>query len=121
MPYQTEILQFTVDGFDFLFDLSTGTKESPSEERVVAAFGKSHIPIQARDTARMKGFLGPSSKVFGDGYDKGHFIGHSLGGGLDVNLFPQRRDINRGWSKRGKVYRAMEKYCADHPAPFITT
>jgi hypothetical protein len=117
-PHQTEILQFTVDGFEFLFDLSTGTENNPSEERVVAAFGKSHTPIKERDSSRMKGFLGPSAKVFGDGFDKGHFIGHSLGGGLDVNLFPQRRDINRGWSKRGKVFRAMEKYCADNPGTF---
>ena len=51
-------------------------------------------------------------------YDKGHFIAHSLGGGLEINIFPQLRDTNRGWSERGKIFRAMETYCLQHPGTY---
>lgn len=53
--------------------------------------------------------------------DKGHFIGHELGGsvaGMEANVFIQRRSLNRGWSAEGKVYRAMERYCRSHPETF---
>lgn len=36
-----------------------------------------------------------------------------------MNLFLQRRDLNRGWSQQGKQYRAMEQYLADHPGTFF--
>jgi hypothetical protein len=48
-------------------------------------------------------------------FDKGHFIAHYLGGGTQLNLFAQRRDLNRGWSAEGKLYREMERYCFEHP------
>lgn len=66
----------------------------------------------------MRGWLGPTGRVFDDRTDKGHLIAHAFGGGLAVNIFPQRRDINRGWSTRGKVYRAMEQYCVTYPGTF---
>lgn len=114
-----------IEGFSFMFDLSFEvvaqglvSEENSVEERVVAAFGCSRINDKQRDVARMKGFIGASSKVFGEDYDKGHFIGHSIGGGLDINLFPQNRYINRGWSERGKIYRKMERYGQENPGTF---
>ncbi len=50
-------------------------------------------------------YLGQSTKVFshfGNDYDKGHFIAHYSGGPIDINLFPQHRDVNRGWSSQGR-------------------
>jgi hypothetical protein len=41
-----------------------------------------------------------------------------MGGGLDVNLFPQRPDLNRGRSSAGKTYRKMEAYAAQYPGTF---
>jgi len=124
-PTVTNILQFNDNSFDFLFDFSSELvtkgvvpRDQAVEDRMVAVFGRSRPISRKRDASRIKGFLGPSSKVFGIKYDKGHFIGHALGGGLDVNLFPQRRDINRGWSTRGRVFRAMERYCSDNPGTF---
>jgi hypothetical protein len=38
---------------------------------------------------------------------------------MDMNLFPQRRDLNRGWSAQGKRYRAMERHLAAHPGTFF--
>ena len=33
--------------------------------------------------------------------------------------FPQRRELNRGWSDEGKRFRAMERYVAGHPGAFF--
>ena len=124
-PTVTNIHQFNDNSFDFLFDFSSELvtkgvvhRDQAVEDRMVAVFGRSRPSSRKRDVSRMKGFLGPSSKVFGNNYDKGHFIGHALGGGLDVNLFPQRRDINRGWSTRGRIFRAMERYCSENSGTF---
>ncbi len=122
-PSPTYILEFEVDSFTYLFDLASGhddfDPDQAVEDRVVAAYGLSQAEVGERDHNRQRGFIGPSERVFGKNYDKGHFISHGAGGGLDVNLFPQRRDVNRGWSARGKIYRSMERYCAEHPGTFF--
>ena len=122
----TNIIRFEDKGFTFLFDDSsellrngTVTSEDCVDERVVVVYGRSKNPKTKRDNSRMRGFLGSFVNLFKDvSYDKGHFIGHSLGGGLDVNLFPQRSEINRGWSQKGKLYRSMERYCAENIGTF---
>jgi hypothetical protein len=121
LGYPSDIGDINLDGIHFLFDLAPEpvAQDEPSiEPRVVAVYGRSQLNPRSRDASRMKGFLGPSGKVFGPDYDKGHFFAHSIGGGLDMNLFPQRKDINRGWSARGKTFREMEKYCAQNPGTF---
>lgn len=115
----TNLLEFTINRFTYIFDFQAGLEpKTEVEDRVVVAYGIAEQIDEARDTNRMKGFLGPSTKVFGEGFDKGHFIAHSIGGGLDVNLFPQSKAINRGWSEPGKTYRKMERYCAIFPGTF---
>jgi hypothetical protein len=121
----TNILQFNDSGFDYLFDFSSELiakgivlDDQAVEDRLVVVFGRSRPRHIERNRNRMRGFLGPSSEVFGIKYDKGHFIGHAIGGNLEVNLFPQRRDINQGLSIRGKVFRKMEKYCFENPGTF---
>jgi hypothetical protein len=91
---------------------------STIESRVVGVMGLSGRAAEPRDTSRQRGWVGPTERLLGPGTDKGHFISHSIGGGLEINIFTQRRDINRGWSSRGKVYRSMEKYCLDNPGIF---
>lgn len=140
MPGATgEIVEFEDHGTRFLFDLGA--------ERVVAAFGVSDPTSAARDTSRMSGFLKKSAPpshaadratssgaderrlramsfrdryvaLHGHRYDRGHFISHKQGGGLDVNLFPQRADINQGTSEPGRAYRAMERRCASRAGIF---
>lgn len=125
-PTATNILQFNNKGFEFLFDFSSElvskgfvTSDQAVEDRVVAVFGRSVQTCIKRDASRIRGFLGGSMHDLKKGStDKGHFIGHALGGGLYINLFPQRKDINRGWSKRGKVFRAMERHCSKNPGTF---
>lgn len=36
----------------------------------------------------------------------------------ELNVFVQRRDLNRGWSDAGKRYRRMEDYCVRNPGTF---
>jgi hypothetical protein len=70
----------------------------------------------------MRTYLGSTQKVyshFGNDYDKGHFMANATGGPLEINLFPQKRAINRGWSEDGKLYRAMEKFVAGNPGTFV--
>lgn len=111
-----EIVEVTLDLSVLLFDLTL--------ERVVIAYGLSQPPAKARDTSRMRGFpdvgrsfaarLRPDAPAA----DKGHFLAHAAGGELDINLFPQRRDLNRGWSADGKLYRRMERRIAERPGTF---
>jgi hypothetical protein len=111
-----EIVEVTLGLAVYLFDLSL--------ERVVVAYGLSQPPAKARDAGRMRGFpdvgrsfaarLGTDAPAA----DKGHFLAHAAGGELDMNLFPQRRDLNRGWSEEGKLYRRMERRIAGRPGTF---
>ena len=63
----------------------------------------------------VKSVLGPRAFLA----DRGHFLGHASGGALDINLFPQSRRLNRGWSAEGKRFRAIERYVAVHPGSFF--
>jgi hypothetical protein len=130
-----EIVAVTDEGFTFLFDLDA--------ERVVVAFGTSRYNPARRDSGRMAGFLGKVTsasdlarigtgaggrqrqalaqmtwrdrffQTYGHKYDRGHFMSHRQGGGLDINLFPQRADINQGHGAQGALYRRMERACVD--------
>jgi hypothetical protein len=88
--------------------------EPYAEDRVVAVWGTSrHEPARTRDASRMKGFLkGVWSQRF-SGTDRGHFFAHTMGGGLDINLFPQAKRVNRSG-----LWRKMETYCALNPGTF---
>lgn len=108
-----QIVELIDHGYRFLFDLGA--------ERVVAAYGSSRYNPSTRDSSRMAGFLGQTAGLswrerffasHGDRYDRGHFMSHRQGGGLDINLFPQRADINQGSSALGREYRDMERHCA---------
>ena len=112
-----ELTNIDFDRAVFVFDLTL--------ERVVLACALSQPAVAVRDVRRIRGFpgvnalvkhvLGPAAFIA----DKGHFLGHVSGGQLDINLFPQRRELNRGWSEEGKVFRAMEKQVAANPGTFF--
>jgi hypothetical protein len=120
----SDIVEFSDHNFRFLFDINAS--------RTVVAFGTAGKKTGKRDSGRMAGFLGkdpddPSSEAWRDRffrmyqgkYDRGHFMSHGQGGGLDANLFPQRADVNQGHSEAGKEYRAMEKFAADSQTPTL--
>jgi hypothetical protein len=101
-----EIVRFSDGANWYLFDLIP--------ERVVAAWGESRPAEEERDRSRQAGFIPRFSRHY-EGKDRGHFLSHGQGGGMDVNFFPQLKEVNRGWSDAGKLYRAMETYAASHP------
>lgn len=113
---------FIIDDGNQLRDHSKPLEKEILEARVVAGFGISTQSPMKGNRKKMRTWLGKTSEVFspyGLNYDKGHFLAHAIGGPIDVNLFPQRRDINRGWSEDGKDYRKMEKYIASNPGTFV--
>lgn len=95
-----------------MFDLQP--RGSSTDDRVVAVWGLSKTePASTRDTNRMAGFL---KGVWSSAYsarDRGHFFAHTMGGGTDINLFPQLASINRGG-----VWREMERYAVEKPGTF---
>jgi hypothetical protein len=116
----TNVLIVTATGFDYLFDYSAdliargALSASPGrEDRVVVAFGRSARAAGARPKSRIAGFPGSDERG-----DRGHFLAHAAGGGVDINLFHQDLLLNQGRSPEGKRYRAMERYCAAHPGTF---
>lgn len=105
----SEIVEFSDGANRYLFDLVT--------ERVVAAWGESGPAEAERDRSRQAGFIPRFSRHY-EGKDRGHFLSHGQGGLMDVNFFPQLKEVNRGWSDAGKLYRAMERHAALHPGTF---
>ena len=84
------------------------------EDRVVAVWGRSGgEPASSRDKSRAGGFLRRVWSRRFPNNDRGHFFAHTMGGGLDINLFPQDSRLNRGG-----LWRRMEHYCATHPGTF---
>jgi DNA/RNA non-specific endonuclease len=82
------------------------------DSRLIAVIGQSLPKTQKRDDGRLRGLnLSSNAKASGP-WDRGHFIGHSIGGSVDgneANVFLQLRSINRG------RYRKMEEYCLRNP------
>ncbi|HEX4954821.1 MAG TPA: hypothetical protein VF017_15635 [Thermoanaerobaculia bacterium] len=129
-PRRTLISRIRWATFEYIYDdldsleASGDVPWSPTaESRLVAVLGRSapRARSRAREDGRLRGFIGRTEAEFGTAWDKGHFIGHELGGavdGMEANVFIQRRDLNRGWSKEGKAYRAMERYCRAHAGCF---
>ena len=127
----TSIVRILDGSFEYLYDnysyleVSGTVPYDPSkEDRVVAVFGRSAPIPKRREDYRLRGWVGPTEKMYSARFDKGHYIAHSIGGAVDrseMNVFVQRRDLNRGWSQEGKRYRTMEKFCVLHPGTFCFT
>jgi len=116
----TNVLEIKLRDFTYLYDFCSelaGVGQLPRdarEDRAVVAYGISTSREDKRDGSRTKGFPGSDSRG-----DRGHLIAHAAGGGLDINVFHQDVYLNRGWSVKGKRYRAMEKYCAQNVGTFF--
>lgn len=124
----TSIMRVRHGSFEYIYDNYTMLEalgqvpyHPTAESRLVAVHGLSAPRPARRDDYRLRGWVGPTEKMFGRHWDKGHFIAHSMGGavnGVEANVFVQRRDLNRGWSDAGKRFRAMETYCVQHAGTF---
>ena len=109
------VLEISLVPLTYLFDaVSTTAQTGAGDDRLIAVWGRSQAAGE-RDAARQAGFI-PSPAVWsGAARDRGHFVAHAAGGGLDLNLFPQATRLNRGWSAQGRRWRAMERHAASHP------
>jgi hypothetical protein len=124
----TEIVRMQRGSFEYIYDdyatlEATGAvPPSPDDEaRLVGVLGRSAPKTERRDDSQLRGWVGPTQKMFGREWDKGHYIAHSIGGAVDgweLNVFVQRRELNRGWSEAGKRFREIEKYCVLNPGTF---
>jgi hypothetical protein len=128
MPRYMNIIQVQYGLFNYVFDWHTifdpnvPTPYLPIiESRLIGVLGQSQPRKARRDDYRLKGWVGSTGQMFGNKWDKGHYVAHSIGGivdGLEMNVYVQRRDFNRGWSAAGKRFREMERYCALNPETF---
>jgi hypothetical protein len=116
-PY---VLDVPDRGFNFLFDLTLANhyKNDPDrpDDRVVAAYGRSRKMAEKRDASRIRGFGAIGDKSRGS-MDKGHFAAHSMGGALDINIFPQRSEVNRGRSAEGGCIERWNAMLPSIPGP----
>lgn len=125
VAHSTNLVRFHFRTFEYICDLYSeleATGEVPYdqriEDRVVAVIGTSARAEERRDASRSRGWVGPTEELLGTERDKGHFMAHCIGGGLDVNVFSQERRLNRGWSFQGKIYSQMENYCYQQSGTF---
>lgn len=123
--HQTNLVRFQCRTFEYVCDLYSQLEakgevpfDQRIEDRVVAVLGTSASAGEKRYAGRGRGWIGPAQEFIDAERDRGHFMAHCIGGGLDVNVFLQERRLNRGWSPQGKLYRQMERYCFEQPGTF---
>ena len=125
VAHTANIVRFRFRTFEYICDLYSQLEltgavpyDQTIADRVVAVVGTSARAEEARDTSRIREWARPTDELLGTERDRGHFMAHCIGGGLDVNVFSQERRLNRGWSPQGKIYRQMESYCYEQPGTF---
>lgn len=120
-PHFGEITLSHYHQFAFTIDHEVAAGPETPETRVICFFGISNNDIDTKNRQRMRSYWSTKdlSELIGKPYDRGHYMAHGFGGPIDVNLFPQRRDINRPWSPAGKRYCAMESYVRKNPGTFV--
>ncbi len=113
-PWASMVLEIELGSLTYLFDAAPSyePQDRTGDDRVVGVFGRPTVPQGARDHGRQAGFIPDRRRWSELGYDRGHFVAHSLGGGLDINLFPQAVALNRGWSIAGRRWRDLERRAA---------
>ncbi|MCW2993637.1 MAG: hypothetical protein JWQ18_1132 [Conexibacter sp.] len=113
-PWATQVLEIPQGSLTFLFDMAPSMGDV-GDDRVVAVWGRSVAAAGVRDKARQAGFIPVPEKWSKAGYDRGHFVSHAAGGGMDMNFFPQAKGLNRGHGERGGPWRALERETVARP------
>ncbi len=112
------LLEIAREELTYLFDAGPtleGERRGEGDDRLVAVWGCSRAPSSGRDRTRMAGFLPGRARWSDTRRDRGHFVAHAAGGGLDLNLFPQAAGLNRGSTAQGRRWLELERYAARHP------
>jgi hypothetical protein len=122
---ETNLVRFRFRSFEYICDLYSQLEltgdvpyDQTVEDRVVAVLGTSGRAAQERETLGIRDWAESGNELIGTERDRGHLMAHCIGGGLDFNVFSQKRHLNRGWSSQGKIYRQMETYCCAQPGTF---
>ncbi len=105
-----ELVVFDHGPATYLFD----TLRQAQSERTVLVVSQPDHPTDARDTVYQAGYPLPE-RVGNRPVDRGHFVPYSGGGLFGPNMFVQDRALNRGWSRQGRVYRAIETRAVGAP------
>ncbi len=108
-PRPTRVLEIQIARLTYLFDAAPSLAGTDGEDRVVGVWDRASAPEGTRDRSRMRGLIPEPRRWSGMQLDRGHFVAHAAGGGTDLNLFPQIRALNRGWSLAGRRWRALER------------
>lgn len=110
--HQVNVVRWQHGSFEYFFDDYTSLESrglvpyaSDIEARLIGVLGCSSPKTTHRDDYRLKGWIGPTEKVFGTGRDKGHYIAHTIGGNAhesccvarDLQPTPDRSMIIRYW------------------------
>ena len=115
-PWVAEVLEIPQGSLTYLFDSTpTMSGADSGDDRVVAVWGHSVAEEAPRQKGSQAGFISVPEKWSYVGMDRGHFVAHAAGGGMDMNFFSQARGLNRGTTERGKVWKAMERQIIENP------
>ncbi|MEA2139321.1 MAG: hypothetical protein QOG56_2471 [Solirubrobacteraceae bacterium] len=115
-PWRTDVLEIAQGALTYLFDTApTMDGLDEGDDRVVAVWGHSRLPDGPRVSRRQAGFIRNPPSWSHRGRDRGHFVAHAAGGGMDMNFFPQAAGLNRGTTRQGSVWKAMERHAIEHP------
>jgi hypothetical protein len=115
-PWRADVMEIPQGALTYLFDAApTMDGLDVGSDRVVAVWGRSRRSAGPRDRSRQAGFIPNPATWSQAGRDRGHFVAHAAGGGMDMNFFPQAAGLNRGTTRQGRVWKAMERYAIDHP------
>lgn len=106
----SEIVELDHGAGTYLFDNAGDSRA----ERTVLTASRPVPPAAARETAYQAGYPLPE-RVAGRYLDRGHFLAYSRGGLFGPNMFVQDRALNRGWSRQGRLYRALETLAVTTP------
>ena len=119
-PWVTQIFETRLGSLTYLLDAApSSSRLRIGDDRVVAVWGCSRAPDSRRDVSRQSGFIPVPASWSKRGRDRGHFVAHAAGGGMDINFFPQAKGLNRGTTSRGKVWRAMERRTTQPGTPLF--
>ena len=115
-PWQADVVEIAQAALTYLFDAApTMDGLDEGDDRVVAVWGRSTPAEGPRDRGRQAGFIRNPASWSHRGRDRGHFVAHAAGGGMDMNFFPQAAGLNRGTTRQGAVWKAMERHAIEHP------
>jgi hypothetical protein len=114
---QRRTFEYICDSYSGLEALGEVPFDQRIQDRVIGVLGTS-APMRGPRRGSQNSLPDLPEEMSGYNRDRGHFMAHCIGGGLDVNVFSQARHVNRGISEEGKTYRQMEKYCFSNPGTF---